>query len=70
MTTDFRRLLAATALCLAAMPGLLRAETAEITLLHVNDVYEIAPKKGKGGFAQLMTLLERRREELADHLRR
>jgi 2',3'-cyclic-nucleotide 2'-phosphodiesterase (5'-nucleotidase family) len=61
MTTDFRRLLAATALCLAAMPGLLRAETAEITLLHVNDVYEIAPKKGKGGFAQLMTLLERER---------
>ena len=29
-----------------------------LTFLHVNDVYEIAPKRGKGGFAPLMTLLE------------
>ena len=32
-----------------------------ITFLHVNDVYEIAPKRGKGGFAPLMTLLRRER---------
>ena len=37
------------------------AQTANLTLLHVNDVYEISPKKGKGGFGQLMTLLERER---------
>ena len=28
------------------------AQTANLTLLHVNDVYEIAPKKGAGGFGQ------------------
>ena len=37
------------------------AEPTTITFLHVNDVYEIAPKRGKGGFAPLMTLLERER---------
>ena len=37
------------------------AEPTTITFLHVNDVYEIAPKRGKGGFAPLMTVLARER---------
>jgi 2',3'-cyclic-nucleotide 2'-phosphodiesterase (5'-nucleotidase family) len=32
-----------------------------ITLLHSNDVYEIAPVRGQGGFAPFMTLLEAER---------
>src|SRR4051794_8529064 len=36
-----------------------------VTLLHINDVYEIAPRKGLGGFAGLATLLKRERERAA-----
>ena len=46
---------------LLLISGGVQAETTKITFLHVNDVYEIAPKRGKGGFAPLMTLLERER---------
>jgi 2',3'-cyclic-nucleotide 2'-phosphodiesterase (5'-nucleotidase family) len=35
--------------------------TARITFLHTNDVYEIAPIKGWGGFAELMTALKKER---------
>ncbi len=35
--------------------------TAKITFLHTNDVYEIAPIKGWGGFAELMTALKKER---------
>lgn len=38
-----------------------RAQDGTLTVLHVNDVYEIAPVDGKGGFAPLMTLLRRER---------
>jgi 2',3'-cyclic-nucleotide 2'-phosphodiesterase (5'-nucleotidase family) len=38
-----------------------QAEPVKITFLHTNDVYEIAPKKGKGGLAELMTLLKAER---------
>ena len=38
--------------------GAALAQSAQLTILHVNDVYEISPKKGRGGFAPLMTLLE------------
>jgi 2',3'-cyclic-nucleotide 2'-phosphodiesterase (5'-nucleotidase family) len=55
-------------LLLAAGPalGLLlaataRAEPVTITFLHTNDVYEIAPKEGRGGLAELATLLHRER---------
>ncbi|MBF0305795.1 MAG: 5'-nucleotidase C-terminal domain-containing protein, partial [Alphaproteobacteria bacterium] len=34
-----------------------------LTFLHVNDVYEIEPRDGWGGFAGLMTLLERERAQ-------
>ena len=37
------------------------AEPTKITFLHVNDIYEIEPRDGKGGFAPLMTLLEQER---------
>jgi 5'-nucleotidase/UDP-sugar diphosphatase len=37
------------------------AQTATVTFLHLNDVYEISPKDGRGGFAPLMTLLAQER---------
>jgi 2',3'-cyclic-nucleotide 2'-phosphodiesterase (5'-nucleotidase family) len=42
------------------------AQNAKVTLLHVNDVYEISPVKGQGGLAELMTLLRRERREHAN----
>ncbi|MGQ0677359.1 MAG: bifunctional metallophosphatase/5'-nucleotidase [Rhodospirillales bacterium] len=35
--------------------------TAKVTFLHTNDVYEISPIKGWGGFAELMTALKKER---------
>lgn len=32
-----------------------------VTILHANDVYEITPKEGQGGFAPFMTLLRQER---------
>jgi 2',3'-cyclic-nucleotide 2'-phosphodiesterase (5'-nucleotidase family) len=37
------------------------AQKATVTFLHLNDVYELSPKDGKGGFAPMMTLLQRER---------
>ena len=37
------------------------AEPVTITFLHTNDVYEIAPKEGRGGLAELATLLQQER---------
>ncbi len=37
------------------------SQSTTLTFLHVNDVYEISPVYGQGGFAELMTLLERER---------
>ena len=42
------------------------AQTATVTFLHLNDVYEIGPKQGRGGFAPLMTLLKRERAAAPD----
>ncbi|MGH7267582.1 MAG: bifunctional metallophosphatase/5'-nucleotidase [Candidatus Rokuibacteriota bacterium] len=42
------------------------AQTATVTFLHLNDVYELSPKQGRGGFAPLMTLLERERAAAPD----
>lgn len=36
-------------------------QNATVTFLHINDVYEISPKQGRGGFAPLMTLLRQER---------
>jgi len=54
---------------LALLPGLVllliaagaQAAPTKITFLHTNDVYEISPKRGKGGLAELMTLLQAER---------
>ena len=54
----FTRLLASVLLTVSAVAG---AEPTTITFLHVNDVSEYASKRGSGGVAPLMTLLERER---------
>jgi 2',3'-cyclic-nucleotide 2'-phosphodiesterase (5'-nucleotidase family) len=46
---------------LLVVPFAALAAPTKITFLHVNDVYEISPKGGKGGFAELMTLLRQER---------
>ena len=42
------------------------AQTATVTFLHLNDVYEISPKEGRGGIAPLMTLLKQERAAAPD----
>ncbi len=42
-----------------------QAAPTKITFLHTNDVYEISPKRGKGGLAELMTLLQAERAAAA-----
>lgn len=37
------------------------AEQVRLTFLHVNDIYEYRPVEGKGGLAELLTVLERER---------
>jgi 2',3'-cyclic-nucleotide 2'-phosphodiesterase (5'-nucleotidase family) len=62
-----RRLLAAP--LFAAMLGVSLpawAQNGTLTFLHVNDVYEITPVKGQGGFGPLMTLLKRERAAAPD----
>ena len=46
---------------LLMLPLVAVAEPTKITFLHVNDVYEISPKRGQGGLAELMTLLRQER---------
>ena len=41
-------------------------QVATVTFLHLNDVYEISPKQGRGGFAPLMTLLKQERAAAPD----
>ena len=58
-------LLATAAFCgltggFVAAPAL--AEPVTITFLHTNDVYEIAPRRGRGGLAELATMLKAERE--------
>jgi 2',3'-cyclic-nucleotide 2'-phosphodiesterase (5'-nucleotidase family) len=65
----FRRVAAALAITLTTgVAHLALAQTADLTVLHVNDVYEISPVEGRGGLAQLMTLLERERTRASHHL--
>jgi 5'-nucleotidase / UDP-sugar diphosphatase len=47
---------------LAGLAAAAQAQNAQLTLLHINDVYEISPVKGQGGLAELMTLLRRERD--------
>jgi 2',3'-cyclic-nucleotide 2'-phosphodiesterase (5'-nucleotidase family) len=43
-------------------------QSATLTLLTVNDVYEITPVQGQGGLAELMTLLRAERATATHHL--
>src|SRR5438128_1921522 len=44
------------------------SQSATLTLLTVNDVYEVAPVQGQGGLAELMTLLRAERATATHHL--
>jgi 2',3'-cyclic-nucleotide 2'-phosphodiesterase (5'-nucleotidase family) len=59
----FRRILAVllVAAAVAATGWRSAAQSVELTLLHFNDVYEISPEAGAGGFAPLMTLIRAER---------
>lgn len=60
--TVLRRLLPRLALLAALlMPFAAMAQSVKLTILHTNDVYEISPKGGRGGLAELATLLKRER---------
>ncbi len=52
----------------AALPLAAVAQSAKLTLLHVNDVYQISPQRGVGGLAELMTLLKQERARADNHL--
>src|SRR5262244_869897 len=43
-------------------------QQATLTLLTVNDVYEVTPVQGQGGLAELMTLLRAERATATHHL--
>src|SRR5258708_21526851 len=58
-----RARLLASVLVLVLFTGIASAQTAKVNFLHVNDVYEIAPARGWGGFAPLMTLLKQERAQ-------
>jgi len=49
------------AVAAALLPGMALAQNGTLTFLHINDVYEIAPVRGRGGLAELTTLLKRER---------
>ncbi len=52
---------AVTALFAAVFAVAALAAPAKLTILHVNDVYEISPDRGHGGLAELMTLIKQER---------
>src|SRR5436190_1167343 len=55
-------------LCIVTYPGPALGQSATLTLLTVNDVYEITPVQGQGGLAELMTLLRAERATATHHL--
>jgi 2',3'-cyclic-nucleotide 2'-phosphodiesterase (5'-nucleotidase family) len=55
--------LAALAAVMLLLPAAAGAESGRVTLLHINDIYEIVPVDDIGGFAPLMTLLRAERQE-------
>jgi 5'-nucleotidase/UDP-sugar diphosphatase len=64
-----RRMLVAVVALALASPAVAQApppQIATVTFLHLNDVYEISPKQGRGGFAPLMTLLKQERAAAPD----
>lgn len=64
-----RRLAAPLAVLLVVgLPAVAWAQSATLRILHINDVYEISPKRGQGGMAQLMTLLKQERARAEHHI--
>ena len=55
-------------LLMTTCTGVAFGQNATLTLLTVNDVYEISPVQGKGGLAELMTLLRAERATATHHL--
>src|SRR6266851_7794748 len=55
-------------LLIATCPGPALGQSATLTLLTVNDVYEVAPVQGQGGLAELLTLLRAERATATHHL--
>ncbi|AWJ82783.1 bifunctional metallophosphatase/5'-nucleotidase [Azospirillum sp. TSH58] len=69
MLTRIRTLAGAAALAGTLLfPALAVAQNGTLTFLHFNDIYEISPVKGRGGFAPLMTVLKAERERNAGAL--
>jgi len=62
------RLFAALLLALVLCVGRAVAEPVRVTLLHVNDIYQYHSQDGRGGLAELLTLLDRRRAEAPNAL--
>jgi 5'-nucleotidase/UDP-sugar diphosphatase len=56
-----RQVMLATLFAAAPLPGWAAAAPLRLAFLHVNDVYEIGPVRGQGGFGQLATLLKQAR---------
>ncbi|WP_242442806.1 bifunctional UDP-sugar hydrolase/5'-nucleotidase [Magnetospirillum sp. 15-1] len=54
------RIIVAVLACLVGT-GQAMAEQVRLTFLHVNDIYEYRPVEGKGGLAELLSVLERER---------
>ncbi len=66
MLTRIRRLSVVVAVAATLLlPTLAAAQNGTLTFLHFNDIYEISPVKGRGGFAPLMTVLKAERERSA-----
>ncbi len=67
MLIGLRTLAGAAALAGALLlPATGMAQNGTLTFLHINDIYEISPIKGQGGFAPLMTLLKQARQRDAN----
>ncbi|WP_114859694.1 bifunctional metallophosphatase/5'-nucleotidase [Azospirillum brasilense] len=49
-------------------PTAATAQNGTVTFLHFNDIYEISPVKGRGGFAPVMTVLKAERQRSAGAL--
>lgn len=62
-----RRMFAAIALAFALATVSLAslAQSVKVTFLHTNDVYEIAPLRGRGGLAELATAIKREKAAAA-----
>jgi hypothetical protein len=58
----------AVALCAIVWTAPALAYDATLTFLTVNDVYEITPVRGRGGLAELLTLLKAERATASYHL--